>query len=317
MKKNEKKVRALVLMSGGLDSMLAGKILEFQGMKTTLICFKSYFFSEIAAQKSARALGMELRVEDISVPHLEIVKHPRYGYGGAVNPCIDCHLLMLKTAKAIMNSQGFDFVATGEVLGERPMSQNKLSLDIIEKESGLAGFLLRPLSALLLPPTIAETKGLIDRNQLYGISGRSRKVQMELAEKFNIKYVPQPGGGCILTEKEYGQRLGQLMTKCPNFDGSDAQLLRHCRPIWEEDMLFAVARDQDDCAALKKLAKTKDYIFEPKNFPGSTVLARNFGKAVQGATLHNSKIIEELGKKYLLQYSKKIPVDPEININYL
>jgi len=306
-----KQARVIVLMSGGLDSMLAAKILEFQGIKVTLICFKSYFFSEIAAQKAVQALGMELRVEDISEKHLEIVKRPRYGHGGAINPCIDCHLLMLKTAKTIMDAQGFDFVATGEVLGERPMSQNRLSLDIIEKESGLAGFLLRPLSARLLPPTISETKGMVDRNQLYSISGRSRKTQMELVEKFNIKYVPQPGGGCILTENEYGQRLGQLMAKCPDFDGLDAQILRHCRPIWEGSRLFAVARNQNDCEALKMLLKARDYIFEPKNFPGSVVLVRNFGDSI------GQEQVESLGRKYLMQYSKKIPNESEISVQLM
>jgi len=298
-------------MSGGLDSMLAAKILEFQGVEVTLICFKSYFFSETAAQKAAQALGMELRVEDISAPHLEIVKHPCYGHGGAINPCIDCHLLMLKTAKAIMDAEGFDFVATGEVLGERPMSQNKLSLDIIEKESGLAGFLLRPLSARLLPPAAAETEGLIDRNQLYGISGRSRKAQMDLVEKFNINYVPQPGGGCILTEKEYGQRMKKLISVSPDFDGFDAQVLRYCRPVWEGKLLLAIARNKEDCEHLGGLVEAGDFFFEPKNFPGPAVLGRNFGDILQKGE------IESLGEKYLLQYSKKILNEPKISIKII
>jgi tRNA U34 2-thiouridine synthase MnmA/TrmU len=307
MKKNEKRVRALVLMSGGLDSMLAAKIMLEMGIEPALVCFESYFFSCEAAARAAGELDMPLRSVDISKEQLDVVKHPRYGHGGAVNPCIDCHLLMLKTAKRIMDEEGFDFVATGEVLGERPMSQNKLSLDIVERESGLAGKLLRPLSAKLLPATLAETQGLADRDKLYDISGRSRKVQMELAKIFNIKNIPQPAGGCLLTETEFGEKLKKLMLAAPDFDGSDAQVLRHSRSLWEGKLLLAVARDQKDCAALKDLVKPGDMIFEPQNFPGPVVLARDFGAVLDGKT------IEELGKKYLLQYSKKIPAVSEIS----
>jgi hypothetical protein len=303
-----KKINALVLFSGGLDSMLAAKILEAQGIVAVLICFESYFFSCAAARDSAAAIGMKLRVEDISRPHLEIVRNPAHGYGGAINPCIDCHLLMLKTAKAIMDKEGFDFVATGEVLGERPMSQNRQSLDTVERESGLSGILLRPLSAKLLPETLAEKNGLVDRGKLCDISGRSRKVQMDLAREFGITRVPQPGGGCILTETDYGQRLKKLISIKPDFDGSDAEVLQHCRPIWEGDVLFAVARNQADCAALKGPAKPGDFLFEPQNFPGPVVLARNFGAEA------GQEEIEPLGKKYLLQYSKKPPRNPEISI---
>jgi tRNA U34 2-thiouridine synthase MnmA/TrmU len=301
-----KQAKALVLFSGGLDSMLAAKILEAQGIGVTLACFESYFFSCMSAKKAADEIGLPLRAVDISKEQLEIVKHPRFGRGGAVNPCIDCHLLMLAAAKKIMEAEGFDFVATGEVLGERPMSQNKLSLDIVERESGLAGKLLRPLSAKLLPETVAETKGLVDRSKLGGISGRSRQPQLELAKQFGINDIPQPAGGCILTETDYGQRLKKLIQASQDFDGSDAQILRHCRPIWEGKLLFAVARHQADCAALKGLTKPGDLIFEPQNFPGPIVLARNFGATA------GQEEIEPIGKKYLLQYSKKIPQNPDI-----
>jgi len=310
-KKYMKKTKALVLFSGGLDSMLAAKILDALGIEVVPVCFISYFFSAASAQKAARAIGMRLRAEDISPNHLEIVRNPVHGYGGAINPCIDCHLLMLKTAKRIMDAEGFEIVATGEVLGERPMSQNKLSLDIVERESGLAGILLRPLSAKLLPETAAEKNGLVDRNKLYGVSGRSRQPQMGLAKQFGITDIPQPGGGCILTETEYGQRMRKLISANPNFAGSDAKILQNCRPIWEGDILFAVARHQADCAALKGLTKPGDYFFAPQNFPGPSVLARNFNKAAQGDTSYH---LEEAGKKYVLQYSKKIPANSEISI---
>jgi len=155
---------------------------------------------------------------------------------------------------------------------------------------------------------MAEKNGLVDRDKLYDISGRSRKIQMDLAQKFNIPYIPQPGGGCILTETDYGQRLKKLISIKPDFDGSDAQVLRHCRPVWEKNLFFAIARNQADCIALKSLAKPSDTIFEPQNFPGPIVLVRNFGGLI------GQEEIEILGKRYLLQYSKKIPAASEISM---
>ena len=298
-------------MSGGLDSILAAKILEEQGIEVTLVCFKSYFFSCEAAQKAARQIGMPLRVEDIGEEHLETIRNPRYGRGAGMNSCIDCHALMLKTARKITESEGFDFVATGEVLGERPMSQNRKSLDIVESEAGLSGKLLRPLSAKLLPPTEVEKKGLVDRKRLYGISGRTRAIQYELAKYFGIKDIPQPGGGCILTDPDYGRRLKKLISMKPDFDASDALLLRYCRPIWESELLIAVARDRNDCEELVKLIKPGDVLLEPANFPGPAVTGRNFGN-----NIGKDEIIR-LCQKYLLQYSKKIPVAPEITVKYI
>ncbi len=308
MNNANKEIKALLLMSGGLDSILAAKVLEEQDIKVTLVCFESYFFSCDQAKKAAAQIGLPLRIEDIAAAHLEIVKNPRFGRGAGVNPCIDCHLLMLKTAKKIMEAEGYDLIATGEVLGERPMSQNRQSLDILEREAGLAGKLLRPLSAKFFPPTEAEEKGLVNRERLRGISGRTRTVQYELAKHFDIKDIPQPGGGCILTDPEYGQRMKKLISIKPNFDASDARLLRFCRPIWEGRTLIAVARDKNDCEKMNKSVKAGDVLLEPVNFPGPTVIGRNFGDNITWDE------VAARGKKYLLQYSKKIPAVPEITI---
>jgi len=307
---SKNKIRALVLMSGGLDSILALKMLQKQGIGATPICFESYFFSCDNAKIIAKENGINLRIVNISEPHLEIVKHPRFGRGAAMNPCVDCHLLMLKIARKIMGDESFDFIATGEVIGQRPMSQNKQSLDVIEKEVGLAGKILRPLSAKLLARTEAETQGLVDENKLYGISGRSRKPQLELAKKFGIKKIPQPAGGCVLADADYGKKLKELMKHHPEFNGADAQVLRFGRPFWEEKILFIVARNKDECEKLNKLAQAGDMLFEPQNFPGPTVLARDFDGQV------GRQKIEEIGKNYLLRYSKKIPSNPEITVNY-
>lgn len=316
-KKFMKKTRALVLLSGGLDSMLAAAMLRDQGIEVAPFCFESYFFSSAAAQKAVGELGLPLRVVDISQEQLKTVKHPQFGRGSAINSCIDCHLLMIKTAKAIMESEGFDFVATGEVLGERPMSQNSNALKLIEERSGLKGKLLRPLSAKLLPETEAEAQGLVDRSRLGGISGRGRAGQMELAKKFGITYIPQPGGGCILTEKDYGQKLAQLFEIQPEADGADARLLRFGRIFYlgrrsfseggRNDILIVVARDESECQAIIKLAKIGDLIFSPKNFKGTTVLIRNFGNVAD-------EELKAIGRDYLLRFSKKAPSDAEITI---
>ena len=298
-------------MSGGLDSMLAAAMLRDQGIEVALFCFESYFFSGAAAQKAAGVLGLPLRVVDISREQLETVKHPQFGRGSAINSCIDCHLLMIKTAKSIMEREGFDFVATGEVLGERPMSQNSNSLKVIEEKSGLAGRLLRPLSAKLLAETEVERQGLVDRGRLGGISGRGRQPQIELAKKYGFSYIPQPGGGCILTDKDYGQKLAKLFELKPSADGADAQLLRFGRIFWRGNSLIVVARDESGCLAIKKLAKKIDLIFTPENFKGATVLIRNLGNIIASGEL------ETIGKEYVMRFSKKAPSDAKITVEQI
>lgn len=310
-----KRTRGLVLFSGGLDSILAAKILQEQKIEITPLCFESYFFSCDSARSAAKLNGLKLRVENISEEHLKIVKNPRYGRGAAANPCIDCHLLMLKTAKRIMDKEGFDFIATGEVMGQRPMSQNRQSLEIIDRQSGLAGEILRPLSAKLMAPAVAETEGLVNRDALYGLSGRSRQGQLELAKKFGVKNIPQPGGGCILTDSDYGRRLKELAINYPDFGGDDAQILRFGRVAWENNLLIVIARDENDCRQLEAAAKKGDWLFMPQNFSGPTVLIRQFGKKIgQGETLTNSDKIKQIGHDYVLRHSKKIPPAPEISM---
>ncbi|PIP15657.1 MAG: tRNA 4-thiouridine(8) synthase ThiI, partial [Candidatus Portnoybacteria bacterium CG23_combo_of_CG06-09_8_20_14_all_44_36] len=248
----KKKARALALLSGGLDSILAIRILQVQGIKITGLTFVSYFFNSKAAEKAAKGLKIKLKITDFSDEHLGIVKRPCYGYGRAVNPCIDCHLLMLKKAGEIMAKDGYDFVATGEVLGERPMSQNKSALQLIEKESGLKGYLLRPLSAKLLEPTVVEKSGLVDREKLLDISGRSRKRQMELAREWGIRDYPTPAGGCLLTDIQFGGRFKDMAGKWSDFGGNDARLLKFGRHFWEKDDLIVVGRNKEENEEIKK-----------------------------------------------------------------
>jgi len=290
----------LALLSGGLDSILAVKILQVQGIEVTGLTFVSYFFSSQAAKKAAKKLGVELKIVDFSDEHLKIVQGPCYGYGKAINPCIDCHLLMLKKAKEIMTESGYDFVATGEVLGERPMSQNKSALQLIEKESGLKGYLLRPLSAKLLEPTIAEQKGLIEREKLFSLSGRSRKGQMELAKKWGIKDYPTPAGGCLLTEVQFGRRFKEILKKWPDFGGADARLLRYGRHFWEDDNLILVGRNKEENEEIEKLSRREDVLIKPSEFPGPTILVRGKNKISEKSLLK--------AKELMFKYSPKAKI---------
>ncbi|MFA5009245.1 MAG: tRNA 4-thiouridine(8) synthase ThiI [Candidatus Paceibacterota bacterium] len=306
MAKEKTKIKALLLMSGGLDSILAAKLLQNQGISVTPICFKSFFFGCDQAQKACKQLGLKLMEIDFSKKYLTMLRSPKYGMGSAMNPCIDCHLLMLKEAKKIMKAGEYDFVATGEVLGERPMSQNPRALNIIEKEAGLKGYLLRPLSAKIMEETIPEKKGLVNREKLEAINGRSRKPQLELVKKFGIKEFPTPGGGCILTDKNYSENLKKILEFKKNPNENDFLIIRQGRVFWKNNILIVVARDKSESKMLKKIHQIKDVYLEPKNFSGPSVIIRAFGKA-------NKKELIIFGREYLLKFSKNIPNNPKIS----
>lgn len=288
-------VRALVLFSGGLDSILAVKILEILGIDVSVLTFVSYFFDGAQGEKSARENKITLRVEDMALEHFCMIKKPEFGYGVGMNPCIDCHLLMLKTAKKIMQKEKYDFLATGEVLGQRPMSQNAAALRLIEKKAGLVGKILRPLSAGVLPETEMEKAGLVERQKLFGISGRSRKKQMQLAAELGIKYYPTPAGGCILTDKEYSKKLRELLKNIKNVKKSDIALLRTGRHFWLGKTRIILGRNHEENLQLKKIAEKGDMLAEPKNIPGPTALVR--GKRNEEVLEHVKVLVERYTKK--------------------
>ncbi len=197
-------------MSGGLDSMLAAKLMMEQGIEVIGLSFISSFFDAEGAQRGAAELGIELVVMDFSDELLKVIRSPKHGYGKHMNPCIDCHALMLRLAGERLEELGASFVITGEVVGQRPKSQMRFGLGVVERVSGLEGYLLRPLSAKLLPPTVPEIKGWVDREKLLGFHGRSRKPQMALAEEFGIKTYATPAGGCLLTDENFSRALRDL-----------------------------------------------------------------------------------------------------------
>jgi tRNA-specific 2-thiouridylase len=318
--KSQKPVRGLVLFSGGLDSILAAKILQKQGIKVVGLTFKSYFFGAEQAKRAAKELNIPLKVIDFSKKHLEIVKKPKHGYGKGMNPCIDCHTLMLKTAKRFaeqrrtkrgITRKRFNFVVTGEVLGERPMSQNRQALELIEKESSLKGYLLRPLSAKLLKPTVPEERGWVDRGKLFAISGRSRKKQMALAKKWRIKKYPTPAGGCLLTDLEFSKKLKELLKRYPKAGGNDIELLKTGRHRWINNVKMIIGRNHEENLKLKKLFQKKDILIELKDFTGPTTLIRNYGREkISESAIKKAK---ELTKYYSTKARNKKRVEFKIN----
>ena len=302
-----KTTSGLALISGGLDSILAALLVKEQGIKVTGLTFKSLFFDpEVEAKKILRQIKIPLKIIDFSEKHLKIVKNPYYGYGKNANPCLDCHLLMLKTAKKLMLSQGYRFIITGEVLAQRPFSQNQVSLNLLEKQSGLKGLILRPLSAKLLKITIPEQKGLVNRHKLLDLCGRSRREQLKLAKKYNLKGFSAPGTSCILTDPQYAKRLFQLLKINPQAQTSDIRLLKFGRLFWQGSdplkgqTLITVGRNHNENLQLKKIVQKDDIILEPQSFPGPTILVRSYGKKPSNQFINEAK-------KLFLKYASKAP----------
>ena len=271
-----KKARGLSLLSGGLDSQLAVCVLRDAGAEVEGVTFVTPFFAPDAARKAAAALGVTLHVVDFTDDEIALVKAPPHGFGGAMNPCIDCHATMIRRAGELMARLGYDFVATGEGLNQRPMSQNRQSLGVVEKASGLSGRLMRPLCALLLDPTIPEQEGLIDRAKLLGLSGRRREPQFELAKKYGLVDYPSPAGGCKLTEKGFGRRLKDLMLHEGLDDRRLVELLNIARRFRLPDGTGVIlGRDAAENAALVKARAPTDTLLAPVSVPGPTALVPN------------------------------------------
>lgn len=267
--------------------MLAAKVLMEQGVEIIGLSFKSCFFSTTKAKKAAEYLGIKLIEVDFTDEHLIMVKNPAHGYGKNMNPCIDCHGLMLKKAKEIMEKEKYDFVATGEVLGQRPMSQNAEALKIVEKISELEGKLVRPLSAKLLDESEPEKQGKLIRGRLLDISGRSRKRQLELVKKYGIKEYSSPGGGCLLTESEFSEKLLKILEYWSECGGNDIEILKHGRVFWlknknDKNVLLIVGRDDKENEILKKIAKPEDIIMELTEENGPTSLIRGIENRTSG-----------------------------------
>lgn len=264
----------IALFSGGLDSALAILLILRQNIKVTALTFLTHFGCDISDKSScsqdptiaANRFGFEAKMMHLGEKFIEIVKNPPHGYGKNMNPCIDCRILMLREAKQFMEIVGADFVFTGEVLGQRPMSQRRGQLNLITRESGLGDRLVRPLSGRLMDPTAPEKSGLLDRQLLENISGRSRRRQMELADEFGLEEYPSPASGCLLTDVGYSRRLRDLLAHKRDIDFNDLNLLkigRHFRP--DAATKIIVGRNQEENDKIRQYRHNGNSLFEARN----------------------------------------------------
>ena len=277
-----KKGRAFSLLSGGLDSLLATRLIMDQGIEVVGLHFITPFFGYQKKGQEARYrekwkefYGIDARIIDVSDEYLRILRNPRYGYGRNFNPCVDCKIFLFSRAKDIMEEEKADFLVSGEVLGQRPMSQRRDTMRIVERDSGTEGFLLRPLCAQLMKPTRPELEGIVDRQKLLGITGRGRKPQMELAERMGIRHYPAPAGGCLLTDPEMANRIRKFFNQSPQATVHEILLLQVGRHFQlSEDRHLVVGRREEENERLMELFREGDTLLRVQGIPGPLGLLR-------------------------------------------
>ena len=275
--------KAIGLLSGGLDSTLAVKIVLDMGIEVLSLNFLSPFCTctsknagcKSEALKVSKQFGIKSKTLFLGEKYLEMVKTPKHGYGSNMNPCIDCRIMMFKDAKQVMIDEDASFIFTGEVLDQRPMSQRRDTMNVIERESGLKGLIVRPLSAQFLKPTLPEINGIIDRNRLLKIRGRTRKTQMALAEEKGIYDYPCASGGCLLTDSHFTSRLKDLYRFQNSVSLHDARLLRVGRHLRINDRCkIIVGRNKEENEKLERLIQPGDHFFRSTEYKGPLVVAR-------------------------------------------
>ena len=276
------KIKAIALLSGGLDSRLAVRMMQEQNIEITAINFMTPFCNCTAktsckseARKASEEYGIPLRTISAFDEYMEVIKNPKHGYGRGINPCLDCRILIFKKAGSLMREIGASFLITGEVLGERPMSQRLDAIKIIERDSGMNGLIVRPLSAGLFEPTIPEKEGWIDRSKLLSISGRSRRPQIKLAKELNLADWPCPAGGCLLTDKIFSGKLRHLLSLKANPSKNDVLLLKAGRHFsGDSGAQIVVGRNETENQRIEQLAVDGDWLITASNWTGPTVLVR-------------------------------------------
>ena len=278
----EKKKKVVALLSGGLDSQLAVKMMQKQGFEVSAVAIKTPFCDfdcgrgcGFEIRERADTLGVDLKTVYLGDEYIEMLKNPKHGFGSGMNPCIDCRTMMFKAAKQHMEDIGAEFIISGEVLGQRPMSQHGPALRTIEKESDLKGKIVRPLSAALLAKTEPEENGLIKRENLGMISGRSRKGQLALAKEYGIEDPPNAGGGCLLTDPAFSLRAKDLFSHTETPTTNDIDLLkigRHFR--LDQSTKLVVGRNHNENEMIKSLALPGDILFEARDHVGPVSILR-------------------------------------------
>jgi len=299
--------KCIVMFSGGLDSRLTLKIMQEQGFEVIALFFKLPFGTSFCDEKDVVNFLKEVKFKifdctkgKLLQEYLKVVKKATHGRGAGVNPCIDCRIFMLRKAKEFADKNKINLVVTGEVVGERPMSQMKKKMDLIEEKSGLKGRLLRPLSAKLLPETEAEKKGFVDRQNLFDIHGRRRENQIKLAKKFGIKY-PHPAGGCLLCEKNLRKRLKYLLNRGMNND--EIKLVSIGKHFVIDDYWVVLGRNEKENKILELIGK-KYTLFIPK-FPGPSAIVLDYPPTISRPSApRNAEVINKIGM-LVKAYSKK------------
>ncbi len=314
---------AVALFSGGLDSILAVKLVTDQGLKVKCLHYATPFFGQ--PHKVAhweRVYGLDIECIDIGEMFVEmIVAGPPHDFGKVMNPCVDCKILMMQCAKKRMEELGAAFIISGEVLGQRPMSQRRDTLNVIRRDGGVHDLLLRPLSAVHLAPTQAEESGLVDRARLRGFSGRGRSEQLALAKSMSIDEIPTPAGGCMLAEKENARRYWPLIQKLTPPTAKDFYLANLGRQHWFEDKWLCVGRHAADNEAIERFVREADMLIKVADMPGPLALARrglhwdNELLAEAAAfTASFSPAAVRLGKEVIVRLWQKGRTEQEISI---
>ena len=282
LEENQEKRKVVALLSGGLDSQLAVKMMQSQGFEVSAVAIKTPFCDfdcgrgcGFEIRERADTLGVNLKTVYLGDEYIEMLKNPKHGFGSGMNPCIDCRSMMFKAAKKHMDEIGADFIISGEVLGQRPMSQHGPALKTIERESELEGYIVRPLSGALLPKTIPEENGLIKRENLGMIRGRTRRTQLQMAQEYGIENPPNAGGGCLLTDPAFAIRAKDLFAHIENPTTNDIDLLKIGRHFRLDDTTkVIVGRNQDENNMIKALALPNDIVFYAKDHVGPNTLLR-------------------------------------------
>ncbi len=295
-------MKAIALFSGGLDSTLAMKLMIDQGIEILAVNINTGFGSTKDRlehmQSMCDQVGAELRIIDIQSEYLQdVLFDPKHGYGKNFNPCIDCHAKMFAVAKRIMEGEGASFLISGEVMGQRPMSQNKDALQLVLNESNCDGLLLRPMSAKMLAPTIAEINGWVDREKLEGITGRSRERQMELAKEIGLEDFESPGGGCLLTDENFAKKMFDFI-KHDKFEVRDILVMKYGRHLRLTDgAKLVVGRNKEENEHLQNIDNDKYSHVKTVGVPGPhALLSKNATDADK-----------ELASKIILTYCKTSP----------
>lgn len=312
------KIKALSLFSGGLDSILATRVVMDQGVEVDAIQFVTPFFNydildDVAAhkRKMLAQYGINVEVEDISTGYLQLLHNPLHGFGKNFNPCIDCKIMMFARAKQLLEEKGASFLISGEVLGQRPMSQRRDTMNVIERDSGTKSILLRPLCAQLMPETEAEAAGWVDRAKLFRMSGRSRSPQIALAAKFGITDFPAPAGGCILADPILSQRIAQLYSSESVLQSADITvpdirvLLVGRQFLLPGGGWLIVGRDEKDNNRLEKLVQAEDAVLLMEEWPGPLAVLKKAGNHY----LDKEKLERDLQRaaSLVVRYGKKLP----------